>query len=141
MQLLILTPQDKIKNMWNNRKYVIIEANEVSSVDFSKVLEISANMLRYNVDRSKTVNGVTITPGLPVGDIHKSQNKGLSEVKEVLQAMDIGDSFDVEGSNEEVLSALRRYRWCAHSLEMKIATRRQTERGARERVVMRVWRI
>ena len=40
--------------MWNNRKWVIIEANEVSNVDFSKVLEISADKLRYNIDRSKT---------------------------------------------------------------------------------------
>ena len=40
--------------MWNNRKWVIIEASEVSSVDFSKVLEISADKLRYSVDKSKT---------------------------------------------------------------------------------------
>ena len=40
--------------MYNNRKYVIIEANEVSSVDFSKVLETSVNTLRYNNDNSKT---------------------------------------------------------------------------------------
>lgn len=37
-----------------NRKYVIITASEVSSVDFSKVLETSANTLRYNNDNSKT---------------------------------------------------------------------------------------
>ena len=40
--------------MFENRKYVIIEASEVSSVDFSKVLETSANTLRYNNDNSKT---------------------------------------------------------------------------------------
>ena len=40
--------------MYTNRKYVIIEANEVLSVDFSKVLETSANTLRYNNDNSKT---------------------------------------------------------------------------------------
>ena len=37
-----------------NRKYVIITASEVSSVDYSKVLETSANTLRYNNDNSKT---------------------------------------------------------------------------------------
>ena len=36
------------------RKYVIINANEVSSVDFSKVLETSADTLRYSNDNSKT---------------------------------------------------------------------------------------
>jgi hypothetical protein len=40
--------------MYDNRKYVIITASEVSSVDFSKVLETSANTLRYNNDNSKT---------------------------------------------------------------------------------------
>lgn len=33
-----------------SRKYVIIDSDEVSSVDFSQVFETSANTLRYNVD-------------------------------------------------------------------------------------------
>jgi hypothetical protein len=37
-----------------SRKYVIIDKAEVSSVDFSKVLETSADTLRYSVDGSKT---------------------------------------------------------------------------------------
>ena len=37
-----------------NKKYVIITASEVSSIDFSEVLETSANTLRYNNDNSKT---------------------------------------------------------------------------------------
>ena len=36
------------------RKYVIINASEVSSVDFSQVLETSSDTLRYSVDESKT---------------------------------------------------------------------------------------
>jgi hypothetical protein len=36
-------------------KYVIIESSEVSLVDFSQVLETSADTLRYNNDNSKTV--------------------------------------------------------------------------------------
>ena len=38
----------------NNRTYVIIEAGDVSSVDFSQVLETSADKLRYSNDNSKT---------------------------------------------------------------------------------------
>ena len=33
-----------------SRKYVIIDADEVSSVDFSQVFETSAQTLRYNID-------------------------------------------------------------------------------------------
>jgi len=35
-------------------KYVILIASEVSSIDFSKVLEDSTNTLRYNNDNTKT---------------------------------------------------------------------------------------
>jgi hypothetical protein len=37
-----------------SRKYVIINANEVSSVDFNKVEETSENTLRYSLDNSQT---------------------------------------------------------------------------------------
>ena len=40
---------------YENRKYVIIESSEVSSVNFSEVMEISANTLRYSVDETKTL--------------------------------------------------------------------------------------
>ena len=36
------------------RNYVIIDASEVSSVDFNQVLETSAETLRFSVDGSKT---------------------------------------------------------------------------------------
>ena len=35
-------------------KYVFLTASEVSSIDFSKVLQDSASTLRYNNDNSKT---------------------------------------------------------------------------------------
>lgn len=38
----------------NNRTYVIIEAGDVSGVDFSQVLETSADTLKYNNDETKT---------------------------------------------------------------------------------------
>jgi len=36
------------------RKYVIINSDEVSSVDFNKVEETSENTLRYSLDNSQT---------------------------------------------------------------------------------------
>ena len=36
-------------------KYVIIPVGEVSSVDFSQVLETSADTLRHSLDRSKVL--------------------------------------------------------------------------------------
>ena len=36
-------------------KYVIINSSEVSSVDFSQVLEDSADTLRYNNNKTKTI--------------------------------------------------------------------------------------
>ena len=40
--------------MYENRKYVIIEKDDVASVDFSKVMERSADTLRYSTNGSKT---------------------------------------------------------------------------------------
>lgn len=37
-----------------SRKYVIINADEVDSVDFSKVDETSADTIRYSLDGTKT---------------------------------------------------------------------------------------
>jgi len=37
-----------------SRKYVILNTDEVSSVDFSKVEETSENTLRYSLDGTKT---------------------------------------------------------------------------------------
>ena len=40
--------------MYENRKYVIINASEVGTVDFSQVNETSASTLRYSNDDSQT---------------------------------------------------------------------------------------
>ena len=40
--------------MYNSHTYVIIDASEVSSVDFGQVINTSADMLRYSVDGTKT---------------------------------------------------------------------------------------
>jgi len=39
---------------YNNYTYVIIDASEVSSIDFSKIKETAGDALRYNNDNSKT---------------------------------------------------------------------------------------
>tara|TARA_R110002096_G_scaffold343596_1_gene536541 strand:+ start:1242 stop:1475 length:234 start_codon:yes stop_codon:yes gene_type:complete len=49
-------------------KYVIIETTDVASVDFSKVLETSADTLRYSLDGSKTfVKYIGNKPGFLYG--------------------------------------------------------------------------
>ena len=40
--------------MFENRRWVIIGKDDVSSVDFSKVMERSADILRYSKDGNKT---------------------------------------------------------------------------------------
>jgi hypothetical protein len=53
----------------NNRTYVIIDADDVSSVDFDAVLQTSAETLRYSVDGTKTVvKFVGGTPSFLVGE-------------------------------------------------------------------------
>ena len=53
----------------NNRTYVIIDADDVSSVDFDAVLQTSAETLRYSVDGTKTVvKFVGDTPSFLVGE-------------------------------------------------------------------------
>ena len=39
---------------FENRKWVIISKDDLSSVDFSQVMETSAETLRYSNDKSKT---------------------------------------------------------------------------------------
>jgi hypothetical protein len=40
--------------MFDNRKYVIIPTAEVNNIDFTQVLETSAETCRYSVDGTKT---------------------------------------------------------------------------------------
>ena len=39
---------------FDNRKYVIISKDDVSSIDFTKVMETSSDTLRYSNDGNKT---------------------------------------------------------------------------------------
>ena len=48
-----------------SKVYVIIDADEVSSVDFSQVFETSADTLRYNVDPAGTKTFVKFEGATP----------------------------------------------------------------------------
>ena len=64
------------------KKYVILTASEVSSVDFSKVKEDSASTLRYNNDNTKTF--VKFTGSMPSFLDGKTQYTN-SEILEILK--------------------------------------------------------
>ena len=73
------------------KKYVIINANEVSSIDFNKVLETSAATLRYSLDKSKTlVKFKGSTPSFLNG---KTQYNN-SQMIEILQGSDWSEDED-----------------------------------------------
>ena len=64
-------------------KYTILTASEVSSIDFSKVLEDSTGTLRYNNDNTKTFvkfNGDT--PSFLDGKTILNRSEILNELKE-----------------------------------------------------------
>ena len=64
---------------YENRKYVIIESSEVSSVDFSEVMETSADTLRYSVDETKTLVKFTgDTPSFLDGKTHYTHSEILN---------------------------------------------------------------
>ena len=63
------------------RNYVIIDASEVSSVNFNQVLETSEDTLRYSLDGSKTfVKFEGPTPAFLAG----KQARSHAEILEIL---------------------------------------------------------
>ena len=65
----------------SNRKYIIITKDEVASVDFSQVLETSANTLRYNNAGSKTfVKFEGNTPSFLNGKTQYTHTEMLTEL-------------------------------------------------------------
>ena len=48
--------------MFENRKYVIFEVSEIDAIDFSQVLETSAETLRKSVDETKTFVKYEVLP-------------------------------------------------------------------------------
>ena len=64
-------------------KYVIINASEVSNIDFSKVLEDSASTLRYNNDDTKTfVKFKGTTPSFLTGKTQYNHSQIMAELQE-----------------------------------------------------------
>lgn len=62
-----------------SRNYVIIDASEVSSVDFNQVLETSADTLRYNVAGTKTfVKFENDTPSFLAGKTANTHSEMLA---------------------------------------------------------------
>jgi hypothetical protein len=71
-------------NMFENRKWVIIDKDDVSSVDFSKVIEASADTLRYSLDGSKTfVKYKGTQPSFLSGKTEYSHSEILAILKDV----------------------------------------------------------
>lgn len=61
------------------RTYVIIDASEVASVDFDKVLETSADTLIYSLDGTKTfVKFEGDTPSFLIGETQYTQEEILN---------------------------------------------------------------
>ena len=68
--------------LYNNSTYVIIESSEISSVDFSKVINTSAETLRSTVDESEAiVKYEGNQPSFLNGKSTYSHEEILSEVK------------------------------------------------------------
>ena len=64
-----------------SRNYVIIDASEVSSVDFNQVLETSADTLRYNVSPAGTKTFVKFegdTPSFLAGKTQYTHSEMLT---------------------------------------------------------------
>ena len=69
---------------YENRKYVIIDRDDVVSVDFTQVIETSADTLRYSVDGSKTfVKYKGLRPSFLSGKTEYTHNEILAILNEV----------------------------------------------------------
>ena len=67
--------------MFENRKYVIINASDVSSIDFSLVIENNESSLRYNNAGTKTfVKFEGDTPGFLSGKTQYTYSEILTEL-------------------------------------------------------------
>lgn len=71
--------------MFDNRKYVIIPAADIDSIDFSEVLETSADTCRYSVDETQTfVKYEGDMPASVNAISEKSQEYTHAEILEIL---------------------------------------------------------
>ena len=76
---------------YENRKYIIIDAPEISSIDFSQVNETSENTLRYSIDESKTfVKFEGVTPSFLEGKTIYNHN----EILEILNGSEWNEEIE-----------------------------------------------
>ena len=74
-----------------NRKYIIIDASDISSIDFSQVNETSENTLRYSIDESKTfVKFEGVTPSFLEGKTIYNHN----EILEILNGSEWNEEIE-----------------------------------------------
>tara|TARA_R110002020_G_scaffold162915_1_gene348818 strand:- start:8194 stop:8436 length:243 start_codon:yes stop_codon:yes gene_type:complete len=79
--------------IYENRKYVIINASEVGIIDFSQVHETSANTLRYSVDNSKTfVKFEGDTPSF----LNEKTIYNHNEIINILNGVDWNEQTEIE---------------------------------------------
>jgi|TARA_R100001530_G_scaffold71392_1_gene50563 hypothetical protein len=78
---------------YENRKYVIINASEVGTVDFSQVHETSASTLRYSLDDSQTfVKFDGDTPSFLDGKTQYNH----SQIRTILAGEDWHEELEIE---------------------------------------------
>lgn len=78
---------------YENRKYVIIDASEVSNIDFTQVNETSVDTLRYSVDESQTfVKFEGETPSFLVDKTIYNH----TEIIDILNGIDWTDETEIE---------------------------------------------
>lgn len=83
--------------MFENRKYVIFSATEVGEVDFSEVLETSAETCRYSVDQSETfVKYEGLMPASVEALTTKSQEYTHEEILAILSGPDWTEPEEIE---------------------------------------------
>ena len=79
---------------YTDRKYVIIDSSEVSSIDFSQVMQTSLDSLRYKIDGSQALVKFTgSTPSFLDGKTQYNQ----SEITAILNNASNGWVPDDEG--------------------------------------------
>lgn len=82
--------------MFETRQFMIFNASEVNQIDFSEVMETSAETLRFSVDGTKTFvkwDGSEI-PASVAGLTTKEGPYTYSEILEILDGTDWTTTFD-----------------------------------------------
>ncbi len=80
---------------FEDRKYIIIPAAEIANVDFTQVLETSAETCRYSVDGTKTFIKYEGDMPSSISTIaNKSQEYSYGEILELLSSLEWTSSIE-----------------------------------------------